>query len=77
MWCGVTLCAADTQYMTRVMDEGRGFYLAHKLRTTNYKQHGQASGEEFHGCIITWSPRAGREVPVFRRSTCVGKETRV
>lgn len=69
--CGVvshSVCAADTQYTTWVMYKGRGFYSAHKLRATNYKQHSQASGEEFRGCIIAWSLRAGR------RSTCVGKE---
>lgn len=67
--CGVvphSVCAADTQYTAWVRYKGRGFYSAHKLRATNDKQHGQASGEAFPGCIIPWSLRAGREEHMCR-----------
>lgn len=58
----------------RMPDVGDAYRITQFSRLQSAKSTTQASGEDSHGCLLTWSLEAKGEVPVFRRVTCIRLE---
>lgn len=58
----------------RMPDVGDAYRITQFSRLQIAKSTTQASGEDSHGCLLTWSLEAKGEVPVFRRVTCIRLE---